>query len=97
MASNEYILYKLYLTIFHRSHPISPSPETETEEPEPVEKPGALPTDSVGMGVTAPGEAAAAVLECSGGLLIPVTWRCDGRKDCPLDGLDEVLAYACLY
>ncbi|XP_071540162.1 uncharacterized protein [Panulirus ornatus] len=29
-------------------------------------------------------------MTCSGGLRIPTAWRCDGRKDCPLDGLDEV-------
>lgn len=29
-------------------------------------------------------------MQCSGGLRIPEAWRCDGRKDCPLDGLDEV-------
>ncbi|XP_042861670.1 MAM and LDL-receptor class A domain-containing protein 2-like [Penaeus japonicus] len=29
-------------------------------------------------------------MQCSGGLRIPAAWRCDGRKDCPLDGLDEV-------
>nr|XP_045609480.1 uncharacterized protein LOC123765089 [Procambarus clarkii] len=31
---------------------------------------------------------------CSGGLRIPSAWRCDGRKDCPLDGLDEM---GCVY
>ncbi|MPD04155.1 hypothetical protein E2C01_099828 [Portunus trituberculatus] len=87
------ISYKLYPTIVCRSHPISPSSETQPEKPEPVEETGASPTDSERLGATAAGEAAAAsVLECSGGLLIPLTWRCDGRKDCPLDGLDEVLA-----
>ncbi|XP_037780910.1 uncharacterized protein LOC119577236 [Penaeus monodon] len=29
-------------------------------------------------------------MQCSGGLRIPTAWRCDGRKDCPLDGLDEL-------
>ena len=32
-------------------------------------------------------------MECSYGLVIPLAWRCDGRKDCPLDGLDEVNIY----
>ncbi|XP_076034048.1 uncharacterized protein LOC143020942 isoform X2 [Oratosquilla oratoria] len=35
------------------------------------------------------------LLECSGGLKVPTSWRCDGRKDCPLDGLDEVGCAPC--
>merc|ERR550519_1982776 len=26
---------------------------------------------------------------CGSGLCIPISWQCDGEKDCPNDGLDE--------
>ncbi|KAG0727760.1 Low-density lipoprotein receptor-related protein 2 [Chionoecetes opilio] len=72
------------------THPL-PFSDNDADETEPVE-PAAAATAFTAEADVSPSDetASSAVLECSGGLLVPLTWRCDGRKDCPLDGLDEM-------
>ncbi|XP_047737996.1 uncharacterized protein LOC108681611 [Hyalella azteca] len=40
-------------------------------------------------------EDGSATFRCGDGLVVPATWLCDGRKDCPSDGLDETGCLHC--